>query len=119
MLNQVMVSQSSNFEGDMEGRELRQMAFSEFLEPPASGSPEYQHFLAQVPIWTCNCPQTAPLKALLPYLVLPAYLDPASSTCLQSINFWMASRCVLSFESFATQSLSSQFIANCVLHSAY
>lgn len=92
---QVMVSQSSSFEGDIEGRELRQMPFSEFLAPPAASSPESQHYLAQVPIWSRNCPQETPLEALLPDIVLPAYLDPARSTCLQSINFWMASRCAL------------------------
>ena len=109
-----MVSQSSNFEGDMEGRDLRQMPFSEFLEPPASSSPEFQHYLAQVPLWTGNCPQEAPLKALLPYIVLPAYLDPATSTRLQSINFWMASKWVLSSGKFSNENLDQEPTDYCV-----
>lgn len=118
---QVMVSQSSSFEGDIEGRALRQMPFSEFLAPPATSSPESQHYLAQVPIWSRNCPHETPLEALVPDIVLPAYLDPARSTCLQSINFWMASRCALQLTERQTSGSSQSLVSivGLTMHNGY
>ena len=87
-----MTSHSQNFQGDMAGRELKEMNFGEFLSTADSADAQRQHYLAQVPVWSRESPESAPLKALLPDIKLPGFLDPALSKRLQAINFWMASR---------------------------
>lgn len=98
-LSQVMHSNSSKFSGDMEGRQLEEAHFSDALTLiEADPNQDDLYYLAQAPIWSQTAPQESPLKELLEDICLPAFLKPQTSTCLQSVNLWMAPRWITSIQ---------------------